>query len=445
MPHIPGDKGGFTLTEMLVVVAIIILLVSIVVPNLAGRITEARMHAAEDQIAEIEAALAAYHADFGTYPGDVFPTEDLDNDGVLTNEDANNNGVLDAGEDLNNNGALDDEDIGVDVDRDGSPDYAIEAGVPAVGNGRLDQGDGVVNILDLEWALKTRAKNGPYMEEIPLDPWGNKYVYWAPLVRPTYNPNDPGDQGDLNYLYFDPADLDTPADAGLGLPARTLCTEDKNGNGRLDDGEDIGIADYDVDDTNPAVNVVAGFVNMRAGAGNAILDHGDDDNKNNSIERYVARPGPPYLPAVHHELGNKDISPDGLARNIGYYIYSFGRNQRDETATGYEDINLNWALNDTSNPISIDPDPSTFDEDIDGDGSLDTGYEDTGLDGNPGTKDTGEGDGILTIGTGGDTRDEEFTGPYNNLDPDDLLDRGGDDTNSWNKKRPWREHPSYGG
>ena len=170
----PGDKRGFTLTELLVVIGIISLLTAIVVPNIAKRLTRARMHTAEDQIAEIEIALAAYHADFGTYPGDVFPTEDI-----------NNNGVLDSG-----------EDIGVDVDRDGTSDYACDnAGAPSPNN-RLDMGDGVINIDDLEWALRSTAKNGPYMDSIPLDPWGNKYVYYAPLRRPTYNSNDADDQGD---------------------------------------------------------------------------------------------------------------------------------------------------------------------------------------------------------------------------------------------------------
>ena len=116
-----GNRRGFTLTELLVVVAIIVLLTSIVVPNIAARLTVARMHAAENQILEMEAALAAYHADFGTYPGDVFPTEDM-----------NNNGVLDDG-----------EDNGVDIDRNGIADYAIPP------NNRLDRGDGVVNIDDL--------------------------------------------------------------------------------------------------------------------------------------------------------------------------------------------------------------------------------------------------------------------------------------------------------
>ena len=402
-----GNRRGFTLTELLVVVAIIVLLTSIVIPNIAARLTVARMHAAENQILEMEAALAAYVADFGTYPGDVFPTEDI-----------NNNGVLDTG-----------EDTGVDVDRDDSPDYGAS-------NNRLDRGDGVVNIDDLEWALRTTAKNGPYMESIPLDPWDEKYVYYAPFSRPTYNSNDPNDNGNKNYLWINPANNDTAAVGSL--PARTLCTEDINGNGKLDANEDTGIADYDT----VATDVIAGFGSMRAGAGNGILDHGDDDNKNNDIETYIDMASP-TIP-VPLELGNADISPDGLARNLGYYLYSVGRNRIDESATGYEDINLNSILNDGNGgrPL-VTIDGGTFNEDINTNGTLDTGYEDTGADGIPGTKDAGEGDG--THQTAEEFHDGHYNTTYDADDPEETLDHGGDDINSWNSTRPWRENESYGG
>jgi prepilin-type N-terminal cleavage/methylation domain-containing protein len=449
MPHRLGNERGFTLTELLVVVGIIVLLTAIVVPNIVGRIDVARMHAAEDQIAEIETALAAYYADFGTYPGDVWPTEDKNNDGVLEpNEDANNNGSLDVGlgEDLNLNGVLDyGEDIGVDIDGDNLLDYACQANGDPYANRRLDRGDGVINILDLEWALKTTAKNGPYLNEIPLDPWDNKYVYHAPLTRPTYN-SDPAanDHGNKDYLWIDPGADDTPE----ASPTQTLCTEDTNGTGKLDPGEDIGIADYDYDLTGTNYVRTSGgtdvFVDMRAGAGNGVLDHGDDDNKNDNIETYIDMTTP--VVPVHLELGNKDVSPDGLARNLGYYIYAIGRNKKDETATGYEDINVNSLL-DTA---LLTDDDAAFDEDAEGgdsDDSLDTGYEDTGLDGIPGTKDTGEDNWPDNenpdVGTETPTpRDEDLTGPYNTTG---VLDIGGDDVNSWNKKAPWREHTNYGG
>jgi hypothetical protein len=191
---------------------------------------------------------------------------------------------------------------------------------------------------------------------------------------------------------------------------------------------------------------------MRAGAGNGILDHGDDDNKNYNIETFIdvdLTANPPEVP-VKLELGNADISPDGLSRNRGYYIYCVGRDEADNTATGYEDINLNSLLNDGNGgrpQLDIDP-ATTFSEDIDNlgarfpnpaNGTLDTGYEDTGNDGVPGTKDESEDDGLEGSG-------EEFQGDRNDVDvDDDTFDIGGDDINSWNKKQPWRENTSYGG
>lgn len=421
MAKVLGERHGFTLTELLAVVAIIVLLTAIVTPRITQKITEGRMHAAENQIAEIETALAAYHADFGAYPGDVFPTEDV-----------NNNGKLDPG-----------EDRGVDVDRDGVLDYACQNDGTGLANNRLDCGDGVINIDDLEWALKTTAKNGPYMESIPLDPWGNRYVYYAPLQRPTNT---------LDFLYIDFSTLRT--EEGVGSGSRV--------NGKLDGDttpangiytEDAGIGRYAT--TNPNVNTTDMFTDKWAGADNGILDHGDDDNKNGTIQRNLSA-----IPPIHLEVGNADISPDGLARNIGYYIYCVGRNGIDETATGYEDINLNSQLD-----TALTVDGGEFNEDIDGDGTLDTGYEDTGIDGIPGTKDRGEGDwqnrAANPTTTGADppgTPDEEFgttsSGPttwhYNRHhtpgDPDaGGFDIGGDDINSWNKNRPWREHVNYGG
>ena len=444
-----GGRQGFTLTELMVVVAIIVLLTSIVVPNLAGRLTKARMEAAEDQIAEIEAALANYHADFGTYPGDVFPTEDMNNNGVLDWFDADGDGIVDPGEG---------EDEGVDVDRDGLKDYACDVNGDPVPNGRIDQGDGLVNIYDLEWALKTTAKNGPYMEEIPLDPWGNKYVYYAPFERPT---------NDQDFLYIDPGEV-----------GDEIVSEDADEDGRLDDTEDTGIADYDTQNANVrgVVGANPAFTDMRAGEDNDVLDHGDDDNKDGVVNYYwtiQASPAPQQIQAL--ELGNKDKSPDGLASRLGYYIYSIGRNKKDESATGYEDVGglagtgePDGSLN--TNAVSdmrlyVDT-ASRLDEDIDADDTLDTGYEDTGIDGLPGTKDRGEDDWddpnttnpTVTAGGPNEQPDEEFgtqtLGPttwhYNeHHDPANPntqgFDIGGDDINSWNRKRPWRENPSYGG
>ncbi len=83
-----------------------------------------------------------------------FPGEDTDEDGVLDTEDANSNGVLDAGEDLNTNGVLDAEDRDGDGKLDpkgfevytGSESYYMDF---ATGLIRASVGRATLRILDL--------------------------------------------------------------------------------------------------------------------------------------------------------------------------------------------------------------------------------------------------------------------------------------------------------
>ncbi|MBI4358143.1 MAG: type II secretion system major pseudopilin GspG [Candidatus Omnitrophica bacterium] len=69
------ERAGFTLIELLVVVIILGVLVSLVVPRLAGRTEEARRQAAKADIeGGIALALDLYEADIGKYPSSL---EDL--------------------------------------------------------------------------------------------------------------------------------------------------------------------------------------------------------------------------------------------------------------------------------------------------------------------------------------------------------------------------------
>ena len=60
--------GGFTLVEMLVVLAVIAILISILVPVLSWAQARARVTATAGDMRSIALALDAYHADFGMYP-----------------------------------------------------------------------------------------------------------------------------------------------------------------------------------------------------------------------------------------------------------------------------------------------------------------------------------------------------------------------------------------
>ncbi|MFQ5509117.1 MAG: type II secretion system major pseudopilin GspG [Leptospirillia bacterium] len=61
-------QGGFTMIEIMVVIAILAILAVIVMPKLVGRTDDARIVAATVQIKNIEEALNLYKLDNGVYP-----------------------------------------------------------------------------------------------------------------------------------------------------------------------------------------------------------------------------------------------------------------------------------------------------------------------------------------------------------------------------------------
>ena len=102
--HTPTTAAGFTLIEILVVMAIIGMLAVMVAPNICNQQAGAQRDAALSQISALEAALDTYRLDVGQYPDSL--------EGLVEND-----------------------------------------------SGRA-------------------AWNGPYLRrEVPLDPWGNEYVY----------------------------------------------------------------------------------------------------------------------------------------------------------------------------------------------------------------------------------------------------------------------------
>ncbi len=104
-----SKQAAFTLVELLLVLVILATLAAIVIPKFAGRSEQARVTAAQTQIANLEIVLDAFEVDNGFYPKGSSGLEDLVNE----------------------------------------PSYAKD------------------------W-------RGPYMDEVPIDPWDNEYIYEYP-------------------------------------------------------------------------------------------------------------------------------------------------------------------------------------------------------------------------------------------------------------------------
>ena len=100
-------KGGYSLMEILIVLAIMGMLVAIVGPKMLGFMSGAKLKAAHAQMVTLKQALEAVNLDIGRYPSD-------------------------------------------------QEGLSLLAASP---------GGGVAN-----W-------NGPYMDRVPKDPWGNDFVY----------------------------------------------------------------------------------------------------------------------------------------------------------------------------------------------------------------------------------------------------------------------------
>ena len=139
-------RRGFTLTELLIVMAILVLLVSLVGPRLLGSKEKADINSVKTQIGMFQSALERYAIDMNR-----FPSSEQGLAALLTPPAADADGAaLGTGDEL----ALEDE-------------------------------DGSASGAGSNW-------DGPYLrsETLPKDPWGNSYRYEFPATHNKMNVPD---------------------------------------------------------------------------------------------------------------------------------------------------------------------------------------------------------------------------------------------------------------
>jgi general secretion pathway protein G len=136
-----SNQKGFTLIEVLVVAAIIGVLAGILVPLIFDRVEEAKISRAEADIKNIASAILLFHKDTGTWPY------------------------------CNTNGAPTQYFERLDSSNSTDPGYS-GANWP---NGQTDT---FYNHLTSNTRNYT-SWNGPYIETVEEDPWGNEYRLWA--------------------------------------------------------------------------------------------------------------------------------------------------------------------------------------------------------------------------------------------------------------------------
>lgn len=139
-------RAGFTLTELLIVMAILVLLVSMVGPRLLGSKEKADINSVKTQIGMFQSALERYAIDMNK-----FPSSEQGLAALIAAPAADAGG----GE----------ESL--------SDDLALEGDAASEGGG-------------------TTAWDGPYIntETLPRDPWGNSYRYEFPATRNKMNVPD---------------------------------------------------------------------------------------------------------------------------------------------------------------------------------------------------------------------------------------------------------------
>ena len=149
-------KKGFTLIEVIVILAVIAILAAVLTPMIIGYIADARVRAAESDTKTIAAAVQAFNRDMRDWPiwaaGTARKSSNSKYDGLQSNDgdtpDVGDDVTIPTGDAIDN---IDDHLV------------ANAQGYPTTGRSK--------------WA-------GPYLEKVSQDPWGNKYYIDVKGLQP---------------------------------------------------------------------------------------------------------------------------------------------------------------------------------------------------------------------------------------------------------------------
>ena len=160
MMKIADKRGGFTLIEIVIVLAIIAVLAGILTPTLTRYVGDSRTRKAEADTRAIAAAMAMMYGDTGHWPiwvvGTATKASDADVDILVAND-------------------------GTKPDDSSSLTVTTGPWPTTVSDDFTDQ------IIDNAVSYPTtgrRAWRGPYMEKVTADPWGSKYMSNVKFLQP---------------------------------------------------------------------------------------------------------------------------------------------------------------------------------------------------------------------------------------------------------------------
>ena len=159
------DSRGFTLIEMVVVLAVIAILAAILTPIVTSYVERARVETATNDVKKIAAAIIQFNTDTRVWP--IYSTMPFV-------------GVNDAAYDIEST-------VGNDaiVPMSGNPGADWPATAGAVGGGNVGDLNAILNQNRMQLLLTgARAWKGAYLE-LHEDPWGSKYYLTSKFLKPS--------------------------------------------------------------------------------------------------------------------------------------------------------------------------------------------------------------------------------------------------------------------